>query len=219
MTVMVTDVPGSPRITVVRSLKVMLAVDLPPTAVIWSPALTPAFAAGVSPSTRLTLKAPLSSDRTTPMPAMLLVLSCDCMAAYSAAIRNSEWPVSPRLLTMPAMEPYNSCWSVTEFRPTKFPLTTCKAWSYRAADCAEASAPLAPWLEEAKPKWSMRRPPENARKQTATTAMTCGSLLCRLDERGAPAGIPQLCCGCGGQVGLACQPGAAGGCWGGHWFW
>ena len=32
---------------------------------------------------------------------------------------------------MPLMEPYSSCWSVTDDRPTKFCLMICSAWSYR----------------------------------------------------------------------------------------
>ena len=95
-----------------------------------SPTLTPPAAAGDPAMTRSTLKTLLAEDMMTPMPATLALNDC-WKAAYCAGVRKVEWPVSPRLSTIPLRAPYRSCWSVTDDRPTKRLLMIWSASLYR----------------------------------------------------------------------------------------
>ena len=104
MTVMVTLVPAAPRMLAPTWSNVMPEVETPSTAVIWSPALTPAAAAGVPAMTLSTLNTPESLPSSTPIPATLAFREA-WNAAYSVGVRKVEWPVSPRLSTMPLIEP------------------------------------------------------------------------------------------------------------------
>ena len=69
MTEIVTFVPGLPRIRAASWSKVMPEVEVPFTAVIWSPARTPAPAAGEPAITRSTTSSPFVWVTRTPIPA------------------------------------------------------------------------------------------------------------------------------------------------------
>ncbi len=110
--VMVTSVPGSPRILDTAVVKDMFMADSSPISTIWSPLRSPAFSAGVSSMTDTMVTTPLRLEITIPSPPNLPSVSI-IMSAYALGDKNDE--CSSRGSSIPLMAAYSTSSVFTSF--------------------------------------------------------------------------------------------------------